>query len=102
MNTANLLAKLVEIERTADGAGFTRVRTMAIDAQQDALRMEQELMETLLENQRLLDCLEDASSGSEYLAEFAALQDGDAGHGEFSARLMVDRARRKSRSFWIN
>jgi hypothetical protein len=102
MNAANVLAKLVEIERAVDGAGLPRVRALAIDAQQLLLEVEQQLMETLIENQRLLEFLEDVALAPESLAEFVASQDGDTILSQFSASVRMARNPRKAGPFWIN
>jgi len=103
MYAANLMAKLVEIERAVAGAGLTHVHTLALDAQQSLLQMEQQLMETLLENQRLLEFLEDAAlSSPESLADFSAAQETGVTHTSISSGFGAEPARRKTRPFWIN
>jgi hypothetical protein len=102
MDATNLMAKLVEIERAVAGAGLAHVHTLALDAQQSLLHLEEQLMETLLENQRLLEFLQNGTLDPESLADFAAGQDGDANLSRFSSRFAADPARRKTRPYWIN
>jgi hypothetical protein len=102
MNAADLIAKLVEIERASDSAGLTHLHHLALDAQQDFFRIEQQMMEVLLENQRLLECLEMSAYGFEFGAEPGTPADGDTVPGRWSARLVSDRTRRKLGPFWIN
>jgi hypothetical protein len=101
MNATELMAKLVEIERAVDSAGLSRVHALALDAQEGVLQMEQQMMETLIENQRLLEYLEDGALDPEHLAELVDTHD-DAAHSQFSTHLTAERARRKNRPFWIN
>lgn len=102
MNASNVLAKLVEIERAVDGAGLPRVRALAVDAQQLFLEIEQQLMETLIENQRLLEFLEDVALAPESLAEFVATHDGDTALAQLSPSFRMVRSPRKAGPFWIN
>lgn len=102
MYAANLMATLVEIERALAGAGLTHVHTLALDAQQSLLEMEQQLMEVLLENQRLLEFLEDAALTSpESLADFSSTHETGVGYSSLSG-FTTEQGRRKTRPFWIN
>jgi len=102
MDATNVLAKLVEIERAVDGAGLPQVRALAVDAQQLLLQVEQQMMETLIENQRLLEFLENVALAPESLADFVDARDGDAALGQFPPGIRMIRGPRKAGPYWIN
>ncbi len=53
MSTRILLEKLMEIERALRRGECWEARTLVIEAQDCVLELQRELMETLLENERL-------------------------------------------------
>ena len=53
MPTAELRAKLLEIERQAESDGGQTVRAMALAAQDDLLKLERAMIEVLSDNENL-------------------------------------------------
>jgi hypothetical protein len=102
MNAADLMTKLIEIERASDSAGLTRLRSLALDAQQDFLQLEQQLMESLLENQRLLECLEMGAYGFDSGTDLSLAADEGIDLRRGSARFAAERTPRKLGPYWIN
>jgi len=67
MNTAHLIAQLLEIEQAIGALEPTRIRGLLFDAEESVLHIEQQMIELLLENERLrsrLDSTQDPSGAS--------------------------------------
>lgn len=68
MNTAHLIAQLLEIERAIGTVDPTRVRGMLFEAEESVLQIEQQMIEVLLENENLRTRLENVrASGSGFI-----------------------------------
>lgn len=58
MNTADLIEKLLEIERTIENENPNTVRALVMAAEESVLFIEQEMIETLRENELLRQRME--------------------------------------------
>lgn len=96
MNAANLMAKLVQIERAVGGTNLA-VRAMVMEAEESVLQLEQQMIETLGENERLRERMENCERSSPSL-----FTEGEADDVvELSGPLGVKRIRRDN-PFTIN
>ncbi len=97
MNAADLIGKLVEIERAVESMGLTGVHRMVQDAEEAVFQFEEHLIKTVFENQRLRERVE---NGTEC---FDAAECSDsAAFEELSGLFMADRTRREFGPFSIN
>lgn len=87
MNAADLMAKLIQIERAVDGTNLP-VRAMAIEAEDSLLKLEQQLIESLRENELLRELI----GNCERFSQSRAVED-DGTPMELSGPLGVRRAR---------
>jgi len=58
---ADLMGKLVEIERAVASVGLTGVHAMVLDAEEAVFQFEEQMIKTLFENQRLRESLENGT-----------------------------------------
>jgi hypothetical protein len=96
MNAAELMAKLVEIERAVGWTNPVNIRAKVIEAEESLLQLEQQMIETLRENARLRERME--SCGRSYVSR---ITEDDADLMELSGPLGVRRIPRDA-PFTIN
>jgi hypothetical protein len=87
MNAADLMAKLIQIERAVGGT-HPPVRAMAIEAEDSLLQLEQQLIESLRENELLRERMENC----ERFSQSRTVED-DGAPMELSGPLGVKRTR---------
>ena len=64
MNTAHLISQLLEIEQAVGVMEPGRIRALLFEAEENVLRIEQQMIEILLENDRLRARLESTQDPS--------------------------------------
>jgi hypothetical protein len=94
MNAADLIAKLVEIERAIGNADAPKVRAMVLEAEEVVLRFEQQTIETLRENKRLRDLMENCERSSLFRLSRPRIAEDEAALMKLSAPLGAKRTRR--------
>jgi hypothetical protein len=58
MTAADLMGKLLEIERSVGQMGFTNIRRLVMDAEDGLLEIERRVIQTLCDNQRLREVIQ--------------------------------------------
>jgi regulator of replication initiation timing len=69
MNTAHLIAQLLNIEQAVGTLEPTRIRGLLFEAEESVLQIEQQMIELLLENDRLRERLEASRRSASTLTE---------------------------------
>jgi hypothetical protein len=96
-NAADLMGKLVEIERAVESVGLTSVHKILLEAEEAVLQFEEHMIKTLFENQRLRESME---NGTE---RFSAPECSDSvAFAELPGLFVSDRARREFGPFSNN
>lgn len=97
INGADLMGKLVEIERAVENIGLTGVHKLVLDAEEAALQIEERMFKALSESQRLRESMENCTEG------FGAPDCSDsAAFAELPGLSVVDRTRREFGPFSNN
>jgi hypothetical protein len=98
MNIADLITKLVEIERAIGKADSSKLREMVIDCEEEVLRVERQMIDTLGENGRLRERMENCDRSSLFRLSSPRITEGEADLMELSGPLARKQLRDDGRS----
>ena len=87
MTTADLIAKLVEIEQALGTTGSARARALLFEAEEAVLRLEQQMIETLRDNERLRERMENCEGLTAARLSQAEMAEDGSGLMELSGPL---------------